>query len=476
MGFNPLACVCGKFTIPQRYLMVLLLHLALLNSYHLRVVLNIAIVEMQAPKNHSSKVDACPMYKAEIVEVSEGKFAWPNSIEAFILYAFYIGYIFSHIPGGWLADKLGARWVLGTCLLVSIITNVLYPLAIKAFDYYGAVILRVIIGFTQGPIYPSLASFMQCWIPQEERSLLGAIIFSGSNLGTVTGSILTGIMIHASNSWTLPFYIWSLVAFIWYIFFMIWVYSRPSSHRFITDEEFHYLHHRVEERKQFKVPWIDLVKSVPIWALFFGQFAHNILFFTLFTNLPKYMKEILKLNLKNNTFFFALPFLLLWLLTFMFGYLAEVMEHKLSVPIGVIRKGYTFFSCFVPSVLLVMVPYMECNRTVVVILQTLSVGLLAPFFSGLKVNVSDITMHYGGIIMAVVNGFGASAGIIGPFIVGALTNNESLEEWKLVFWILGGISTGCALMFVIFSDTKRQSWDFVDDLSRQASSDQYRYH
>lgn len=66
------------------------------------------------------------MYTTEFVEVSEEKFVWHNKIEAFILYTFYTGYILYILR---ITDKLGARCVLGSCMLLLIITNILYPLA-----------------------------------------------------------------------------------------------------------------------------------------------------------------------------------------------------------------------------------------------------------------------------------------------------------------------------------------------------------
>lgn len=449
--------------------MTFLLSLALLNAYHLRVVLNIAIVEMQAPKNHTNLINACPMYKSESVETPEGKFNWPNSIEAFILYAFYIGYIVSHIPGGWLSDKFGGKWIVGICMLVSIITNLVYPLVIKLTDYYGAVALRVIIGLSQGPIYPTISTFLQCWIPEEERSLIGSIMFSGATLGTVSGGILTGEIIQFTHSWAAPFYVWGAIALIWWLFYVIWVYSRPTTHPFISEKELTYLKYKVEGEVSMKTPWKDILTCVPVYALLAGQFGHNLLFFTLFTNLPKYMKEILKVNLRSNTLFYSLPFLLLWIVIFISGYVAEVFEHKMKISLIFIRKSFTLISCLVPSIFLILVPYVGCNRTWAIILNTLAVACLGPSFSGTKVNVNDITMHHAGLIMAGVNGMGAIAGIIGPFIVGALTKNQSLEEWMLVFWILGGVSTGLSLLFVFFAEADRQPWDIKEDVHYRTS-------
>lgn len=59
-----------ELVIPQRYVMMVMIHLALLNSYHMRVVLNIAITEMVQPKNETREFDSCPEFTYTKVEVT----------------------------------------------------------------------------------------------------------------------------------------------------------------------------------------------------------------------------------------------------------------------------------------------------------------------------------------------------------------------------------------------------------------------
>ncbi|VEN34079.1 unnamed protein product, partial [Callosobruchus maculatus] len=102
MRCKPLSCVCGNLYIPQLYVLIVMLMLSLLNSYHLRVVYNIAITEMvKEPEANSSKgfVDACPMFTYEsAVHGSEVQFEWEPLWESFTLYAFYVGYLVTHVP------------------------------------------------------------------------------------------------------------------------------------------------------------------------------------------------------------------------------------------------------------------------------------------------------------------------------------------------------------------------------------------
>lgn len=48
-----------------------------------------------------------------------------------------------------------------------------------------------------------------------------------------------------------------------------------------------------------KVPWISIMKSVPLWALLACHFCGNWADYTLMTNLPTFMKEVLKFDIKS---------------------------------------------------------------------------------------------------------------------------------------------------------------------------------
>lgn len=57
------------------------------------------------------------------------------------------------------------------------------------------------------------------------------------------------------------------------------------------------------------------------------------------------------------------------------------------------------------------------------------------FYPGMKVNALDLSPNYSGTLMALVNGIGAFTGILTPYIVGVLASDETIGQWRLVFWI-----------------------------------------
>ena len=70
------------------------------------------------------------------------------SIQGILLSAFYVGYMISQIPGGWLASKYGAKIVLSSAVLLWSLVTILTV-------FFGKVpwilfILRLLVGIAEG--------------------------------------------------------------------------------------------------------------------------------------------------------------------------------------------------------------------------------------------------------------------------------------------------------------------------------------
>lgn len=77
----------------------------------------------------------------------------------------------------------------------------------------------------------------------------------------------------------------------------------------------------------------------------------------------------------------------------------------------------------------------------------------------MKVNGLDLSPNYSGSLMAVVNGIGALSGILTPYIVRALTPNELMTEWRLVFWVVFAVFVVTNLIFVLYASGEVQYWN-----------------
>lgn len=77
----------------------------------------------------------------------------------------------------------------------------------------------------------------------------------------------------------------------------------------------------------------------------------------------------------------------------------------------------------------------------------------------MKVNGLDLSPNYSGTLMALVNGIGALSGIFTPYIVGVLAPQQTLEQWRIVFWIVLSVFILTNVIFVAFASGEVQEWN-----------------
>lgn len=82
------------------------------------------------------------------------------------------------------------------------------------------------------------------------------------------------------------------------------------------------------------------------WSLiktcdFYKQIGHDWGYFTMITDLPKYMTDVLKFNIKSTGLLSALPYVAMWIASFFFGLICDFCVKKNIHSITTARKLYT---------------------------------------------------------------------------------------------------------------------------------------
>ena len=70
---------------------------------------------------------------------------WEKSIQGHILGSFFYGYLVSQIPGGLLAERFGAKWIIAGFLGMSTVATYLTPIASR-ISFGLLIVLRVLCG------------------------------------------------------------------------------------------------------------------------------------------------------------------------------------------------------------------------------------------------------------------------------------------------------------------------------------------
>jgi sugar phosphate permease len=111
-----------------------------------------------------------------------------------VLSAFFWAYALGQVPGGWLGDRFGVRWVLALYIgLWSLFTGLMGA----ATGFAVVLALRLGCGLAQAGAYPTSASLLSKWVPFAARGFASAVVSVGGRLGGTLAPVLTAYLLVA---------------------------------------------------------------------------------------------------------------------------------------------------------------------------------------------------------------------------------------------------------------------------------------
>ncbi|KAJ9573903.1 hypothetical protein L9F63_008702 [Diploptera punctata] len=437
-----------RFWRRRRYVVAFMAFLGFFNVYALRVNLSVAIVAMTTNVNQT-------LDNGTIIVTRD--FDWDSTARGFLLSSFFYGYIFTQIPGGWLASRIGGNRVYGIGIAATALLTLVTP-PVANVSYYALLTIRVIEGLFEGVTYPCIHAVWARWAPPLERSRLATIAFSGSYVGTVVSLPLSGILANQIG-WPSVFYVFGAVGLIWFVAWWIIVKSGPEEDSYITQQELKYIQDSLgaTSNKDIVHPWKKFLTSPPVWSIVMAHFSENWGFYTLLTQLPSFMKDTLEFQLEKTGFMSALPYLVMAIVLQFAGHLADWLRSKGILTTTQVRK---LFNCgaFISQTIFMLLAAFLLSPAGSVTCLTIAVGLGAFAWSGFSVNHLDIAPQHASVLMGLSNTIATLPGIISPAITGYIVQNKSASEWQIVFYMAGLIYLVGAIIYGLFASGERQSW------------------
>ncbi|RXG50907.1 Sialin [Armadillidium vulgare] len=229
--------------ISARYFVAVMAFLGSSFLYMLRLNMNLTIIAMVKPSNKSESeknvFNTCHIDE-DLVDVEEpGIFTWDEFTQSLILGSFSWGYFFLQIPGGRLSEIIGPRRVIGCSILGSAFLTLFIPVASHTSPT-AVMIVRFLMGLSQGPCFPSTHALLAIWAPSQELSLISTIIYAGRQAGTIIAYPMAASIINCFG-WEYVFYIQASITIIWGVGWFLFVTDRPQDFKWISEGEKEYL-------------------------------------------------------------------------------------------------------------------------------------------------------------------------------------------------------------------------------------------
>lgn len=380
-----------------------------------------------------------------------GDFGWDKTTSGFVMSSFFIGYLLTQVPGGWLAGRFGGKWVLaGGVLLWSLFTALTPPAAFAGFAMLiGA---RIVMGMGEGVTFPSIYALFSRWVPPTGRSRAVGLVFSAIPLGTVFAQIATPQLV-TSHGWPWAFYGFSVLGLVWWAFWQPLAASDPERHPRVTEQELRELRAESGGAQAAAAPRLrKLLGSTAVWAIVIGHFCNNWGGYVMLSWSPTYFQERLGVDLGAVGYYVMLPSFVSFVCLNLAGQIGDRMIAR-GMTTRRVRKLMQSVGFGGAATALLALTVVE-SAGVAVAVMCLSSVLGGAAAAGFGSNHLDIAPRHAGAVMGLSNTAGTLPGVIGVTLSGWLV--DVTGSWSMVFYVAAAVKVFGLAFFLAFAKGEKQ--------------------
>src|SRR6478735_6132449 len=110
---------------------------------------------------------------------------------------FWLAYALFEIPGGWMGDRMGARFTITRIVLAWSLFTVLTG---AATGFYSLLVYRFLFGVGEAGAYPNMARIQSRWLPITERARAGGLLWLTARWGAAFAPLIFGAMTRGISS------------------------------------------------------------------------------------------------------------------------------------------------------------------------------------------------------------------------------------------------------------------------------------
>ncbi|WP_118842158.1 MFS transporter [Raoultella ornithinolytica] len=329
---------------------------------------------------------------------------------------FFIGYLFLQIPGGRIAvngsGKRFIAWSLMAWAVVSIATGFVT-------HEYQLLVLRFILGVSEGGMLPVVLTMVSNWFPEKELGRANAFVMMFAPLGGMLTAPVSGAII-AALDWRWLFIIEGLLSVVVLAVWWFMISDRPEEARWLPEAERHYLVTTLAAERAAKLAE-DTVSNAPVKDVFRNSGLMKLVILNFFYQtgdygytlwLPTILKGLTGGSMASVGFLAVLPFVATLAGIYVISLFSDRSgKRRLWVRFSL----YSFAAALVASV--VLREHVVAAYIALVICGFFLKSATSPFWS---MPGRIASAEVAGSARGVINGLGNLGGFCGPYLVGVM--------------------------------------------------------
>lgn len=383
--------------------------------------------------------------------------------------SYYWMYPVTGIVGAALADRMGAKKILGFLMLTWAVLQ-FGVLAITALPLL--IVYRVLLGVFEAPFSPITYKHADKWFAPKERGLANSVIVSG---GTVGAMIIAPILVAliASLGWKATFAALGATSVVWFVVFQFFTKESPAG----VEKEKQPIQKAKLEKFKLKDFLLVLTSRTALFTTL-AYFSTYFLVVWLAVWLPIYLVDAVQMTATQMGFGVALIGLSSVVIYVGVSMLSDYL-YKKNQNWRVSRVYLVAGALILGAVFMASVTFFN-NPVWVVIAMCLAKGLTYAILPiGPTIMINELPER-GGLMASILTTSGNLAGIIAPFVTGSLVSlagANKIAGYNLSILFMAGLVLIFGILFAIFvrpDMTKTTSVDLnkerVENADLEASS------
>jgi len=378
----------------------------------------------------------------------------------FIFSAFGWSYVIGQLPGGWLLDRFGTKWVYATCVGIWSLFTLLQGFVAGAAAVALLFTLRLLVGLSEAPSFPANSRVVSMWFPTQERGLAAAVFNSAQYLATVLFAPLMGWIVY-SYGWREVFWLMGGIGIV-AMFIWLKVFRTPHGHAAKSTENTKELEYVVEggalvdidetgdQQKKTSITWSAVKKLLTnrmLIGVYLAQYCIVTLTWFFLTWFPVYLVQERGFSILQAGFVAVLPALC----GFLGGILGGIISDQLFRRTGSLtlaRKTPIIIGMLLATTMIIC-NYVD-SPVMVVALMTLAFFGKGLGALGWAVVTDTSPKELPGLNAGLFNTFGNIAGITTPIAIGYLVEmNDGSFTTALVFVAVNALVAIFSYLFLV---------------------------
>ncbi len=366
----------------------------------------------------------------------------PN-LFGFVLAAFTFGYAIAQIPGGYLADRFGAKRVL---IVSPILWSAFTGLTGLAASLVALIIVRVLFGMAEGLSNGPSFKFIGDYFPAEQRSAANGAYLSALALGPAFVAPIA-VWFLGRVGWQGMFFWFTIPGLLMALF--IWRVipkTSPNQSRAHATVEADFARAANTAQAESATNLGGVIKRPVSWLIFFAYMAFNVAFWGFLGWMPSYLSMARHIELKNLGYASSIPYIAGTCGLIIFGLLGSKVFYRyrcLMVATLYLLAGVSLY-----------VTYNVSTPEQSIIGLSAAAMFLYGGFGPVWSLVLDLTPQSArGAFSGFVNCGGQIGGFFAPIVVGYIVNETASFTGGFLFMI-GALVIG-ALCFIALQMARR---------------------